>query len=144
MERILAENIKRLCKEQGKQLKDLAASMGIDPASLNRAMYGNARLDPVGTDGAQDFGRTLPARLVMEGEVVRARFDEVVDLVLRLHHHQVHVQGEGGVLFEGRHHVRPEGDLRHERAVHHVAVNEIGAAALQLFHRRAHRRKVCR
>lgn len=44
MERILAENVKRLCKEQGKQLKDLAASMEIDPASLNRAMYGNARL----------------------------------------------------------------------------------------------------
>lgn len=43
----MAENIKRLCKEQGKQLKDLAASMGIDPASLNRAMYGNARLDTV-------------------------------------------------------------------------------------------------
>ena len=47
MEKILAENIKRLCKEQGKQLKDLAASMGIDPASLNIAMYGNARLDTV-------------------------------------------------------------------------------------------------
>ena len=47
MERILAENVKRLCKEQGKQLKDLAASMGIDPASLNRAMYGNARLDTI-------------------------------------------------------------------------------------------------
>ena len=47
MERILAENVKRLCKEQGKQLKDLAASMEIDPASLNRAMYGNARLDTI-------------------------------------------------------------------------------------------------
>lgn len=47
MEKILAENIKRLCKEQNKQLKDLAADMGIDPASLNRAMYGNARLDTI-------------------------------------------------------------------------------------------------
>ena len=47
MERILAENVKRLCKEQGKQLKDLASSMEIDPASLNRAMYGNARLDTI-------------------------------------------------------------------------------------------------
>lgn len=47
MERILAENVKRLCKEQSKQLKDLATSMGIDPASLNRAMYGNARLDTI-------------------------------------------------------------------------------------------------
>ena len=44
MEKVLAENVKRLCKEQKKQLKDLASEMGVDPASLNRAMYGNARL----------------------------------------------------------------------------------------------------
>lgn len=47
MERVLAENVKRLCKAQGKQLKDLANSMGIDPSSLTRAMYGNARLDTI-------------------------------------------------------------------------------------------------
>ena len=47
MEKILAENIKRLCKQQKKQLKDLASDMEIDPASLNRAMYGNARLDTI-------------------------------------------------------------------------------------------------
>ena len=47
MEKVLAENVKRLCKEQKKQLKDLAAEMGVDPASLNRAMYGNADLIPL-------------------------------------------------------------------------------------------------
>lgn len=47
MEKVLAENIKRLCKQQKKQLKDLASEMGVDPASLNRAMYGNARLDTI-------------------------------------------------------------------------------------------------
>ena len=47
MERVLAENVKRLCKQQKKQLKDLASEMGVDPASLNRAMYGNARLDTI-------------------------------------------------------------------------------------------------
>ena len=47
MEKVLAENVKRLCKEQKKQLKDLAAEMGVDPASLNRAMYGDARLDTI-------------------------------------------------------------------------------------------------
>ena len=47
MEKVLAENVKRLCKEQKKQLKDLASEMGVDPASLNRAMYGNARLDTI-------------------------------------------------------------------------------------------------
>ncbi len=47
MSKILADNVRRLCKEQGKQMKDLAASMGIDPASLTRALNGNARLDTV-------------------------------------------------------------------------------------------------
>ena len=47
MEKVLAENVKRLCKEQKKQLKDLASEMGVDPATLNRAMYGNARLDTI-------------------------------------------------------------------------------------------------
>lgn len=47
MEKILAENVKRLCKQQGKQLKDLACEMNIDASSLTRAMYGNARLDTI-------------------------------------------------------------------------------------------------
>ena len=47
MEKLLAENVKRICKEQGKQLKDLASDIGIDPASLTRAIYGNARLDTI-------------------------------------------------------------------------------------------------
>ena len=47
MSKILADNVRRICKEQGKQLKDLAADMGIDPASLTRALNGNARLDTV-------------------------------------------------------------------------------------------------
>lgn len=47
MEKVLAENVKRICKEQNKQLKDLAKDMGVDPASLNRAMYGNPRLNTI-------------------------------------------------------------------------------------------------
>ena len=45
--KILANNVKRICKEQGKQLKDLAGEMGVDPASLTRALNGNARLDTI-------------------------------------------------------------------------------------------------
>ena len=45
--KILADNVKRICRELGKQLKDLAADMGIDPASLTRALNGNARLDTI-------------------------------------------------------------------------------------------------
>ena len=47
MEKILAENVKRICKQQRKQLKDLAQDMDIDASSLTRAMYGNARLDTI-------------------------------------------------------------------------------------------------
>ena len=47
MEKILAENVKRICKAQNRQLKELASDMGIDPASLTRAIYGNARLDTI-------------------------------------------------------------------------------------------------
>lgn len=47
MGKILADNVRRLCKERGKQMKDLAADMGIDPASLTRALNGNARLDTI-------------------------------------------------------------------------------------------------
>lgn len=47
MAKIIADNVKRLCKERGKQMKDLAADMGIDPASLTRALNGNARLDTI-------------------------------------------------------------------------------------------------
>jgi len=47
MEKILAENVKRICKSQGKQLKDLASSIKMDASSLTRAIYGNARLDTI-------------------------------------------------------------------------------------------------
>lgn len=47
MEKILSKNVKRLCKEQGKQMKELAFEMGVDPASLTRAVNGNARLDTI-------------------------------------------------------------------------------------------------
>jgi len=47
MGKIIADNVRRLCKEQGKQMKDLAGEMGVDPASLTRALSGNARLDTI-------------------------------------------------------------------------------------------------
>lgn len=47
MENLLSQNVRRICKEQKKQMKDLAVDMGIDPASLTRALNGNARLDTI-------------------------------------------------------------------------------------------------
>ena len=45
MENILSQNVRRICREQKIQLKELAAKMGVDPAALTRALGGNARLD---------------------------------------------------------------------------------------------------
>ena len=69
MEKVLAENVKRLCKEQKKQLKDLASEMGVDPASLNRAMYGNARLD------------TIEKMATALGVSIKSLFDPIDDTV---------------------------------------------------------------
>ena len=67
MEKVLAENVKRLCKEQKKQLKELASEMGVDPASLNRAMYGNARLD------------TIEKMAIALGVSIKSLFDPIDD-----------------------------------------------------------------
>ena len=47
MENILSLNVRRICKERKMQLKDLAMKMKVDPASLNRALSGNARFDTI-------------------------------------------------------------------------------------------------
>ena len=47
MEQLLSQNVRRICKEQKLQLKELADKMGVDPSALNRALKGNARLDTI-------------------------------------------------------------------------------------------------
>lgn len=47
MENLLSLNVRRMCKERKLPMKELARQMGIDPASLTRALSGNARLDTV-------------------------------------------------------------------------------------------------
>ena len=66
--KILADNVKRICREQGKQLKNLAADMGIDPASLTRALNGNARLDTVGKI-ATTLGVSMKSLFELQDEI---------------------------------------------------------------------------
>lgn len=47
MEQLLAQNVKRICKERKLQMKDLAIRMGVDPSALNRALKGNARFNTI-------------------------------------------------------------------------------------------------
>ena len=66
--KILSDNVKRICKEQGKQLKDLAGEMGIDPASLTRALNGNARLDTI-EKIATALGVSMKSLFEMENDI---------------------------------------------------------------------------
>lgn len=47
MENILSQNVRRICKEQKIQLKELAGKMEVDPSVLTRALGGNCRLDTI-------------------------------------------------------------------------------------------------
>ena len=75
-------------------------------------------------DGAVDMG----ASLVVEGDDVGACLGEGLEVFLRLHDHQVDVEGLLGFLLDGLHHGDAKGDVGHEAAVHHVAVEPVGLA----------------
>jgi transcriptional regulator with XRE-family HTH domain len=47
MSNILTANVKRICKQQGIQLKDLADKMNVDASSLTRILKGNPTLDSI-------------------------------------------------------------------------------------------------
>lgn len=47
MQNILSQNVRRICKEQKIQMKELAARMKIDPGALTRALNGNCRYDTI-------------------------------------------------------------------------------------------------
>ena len=76
--------------------------------------------------GAMDMG----AGLVVEGDDVGARLGEGLEVLLGFHDHQVDVEGLLGFLLDGLHHGYAEGDVGHESAVHHVAVEPVGLAAV--------------
>ena len=76
--------------------------------------------------GAVDMG----AGLIVESDDVGACLGEGLEVLLRLHDHQVDVKRLLGFLLDGLHHGDAEGDVRHEAAVHHVAVEPVGLAAV--------------
>ena len=72
----------------------------------------------------------MGAGFIVEGDDVGAGLGEGLEVLLRLHDHQVDVEGLLGFLLDGLHHWDAEGDVRHEAAVHHVAVEPVGLAAV--------------
>nr|ABZ09360.1 hypothetical protein ALOHA_HF4000APKG7H23ctg3g25 [uncultured marine microorganism HF4000_APKG7H23] len=59
---------------------------------------------------------------------------ELGDQALRLHDHQMHVQGQRGMRPDGLYHRRADGQIRHEAAVHHVHVDVVGTSLRGLGH----------
>ena len=47
MEDVLAINVKRICKEKGLLMKELAAKLNITPESLTRAIKGQTQLSTI-------------------------------------------------------------------------------------------------
>lgn len=72
----------------------------------------------------------MVASLIMEGDDVGAGLGEGLEILLRFHNHQVDIQGLPGFLLDGLHHGDAEGDIGHKAAVHHVAVEPVGLAAV--------------
>ena len=72
----------------------------------------------------------MGAGLVVEGDDVGTRLGEGLEVLLWLHDHQVDVEGLLGFLLDGLHHGYAKGDVGHEAAVHHVAVEPVGLAAV--------------
>src|ERR1041384_5141349 len=68
--------------------------------------------------------------LGVKGEPRRARRREVVDVALRLHHHEMDVEREAGEPAHRLDDRRAEGEGRYEAAVHHIHVHPLGAAPL--------------
>ena len=76
----------------------------------------------------------MGAGLPMYGQQIGTHLLEGVDVTLRLHNHQMHVErllGELAHSFDDRH---PEGDVRHKHAIHHVKMDPVGLRTVQHLH----------
>ena len=76
-------------------------------------------------------------RLGVEGDRVRARLGELLDVALGTLDHQVHVEHRAGVVRgvrERRHDERADRDRRHEVPVHHVDVDHARSGLQHLLH----------
>ena len=71
-------------------------------------------------------------RLDVEGDGLRRRGDEAVDVAEGLIDHEVHVERQVGDAPPGSHDIRAEGEVGHEVAVHDIEVQAVHAGPLEL------------
>ena len=74
------------------------------------------------------------ARLDVHGDDVGAGLGEGLEIGIAGRDHQVHVEHLPGVRAQRLHHVRADGDIRHEVAVHDVDVDPVGAGGIDRAH----------
>ena len=75
----------------------------------------------------------MPAGFDMYVHDSGAAIADTADVLLRLDNHQMHVEREAGELAHGFNHRESERDVRHEHAIHHVAVQPGGAGSFDSF-----------
>jgi len=67
-----------------------------------------------------------------------------IEIPIGVGDHQVHIERQGSDPLDRRHHERTHGDVRHKVAIHHVDMNEPGAATDRRQHLFAQTREVRR
>lgn len=68
MEYNLSSKVKKLCRQRGIQLKDLAKGMGIAPESLSRAINGNPQLSTI-TSIADNLGISISELFAVKEQI---------------------------------------------------------------------------
>ena len=71
------------------------------------------------------------AGLGVHDDDLAAGLDVLVHQLVGVHHHQVRLEGDVDVRPTGLDHVGPEGQVRHEHAVHHVELDPVDAGLLE-------------
>ena len=117
-------------------LTDITSTKSTSPAMASsepdrgRRVEDDARLGAERLDGVHrpmEMGQHLD----VHGNHRRAGLHERLDVAIGLVDHQVDVERDPGDALERADDRRPDGDVRHEMAVHDVDMNEVGAAALR-------------
>ena len=75
MEDVLAINVKRICKEKGLLMKELAAKLNITPESLTRAIKGQTQLSTIRNIAA---ALNVSVAELVKGKVHRKYYEDML------------------------------------------------------------------
>ncbi len=70
------------------------------------------------------------AGLSLDQQVIRPRFGKDAEVALRLDHHEMHIERLRRRAPDRLQHDRPNGDIGHEAAIHHIHMDPVGAGRI--------------